>query len=256
MGVRGDLVVDGESECKSFAACLRGNAWLCARANGIEEVFELEAKGFAFGDVRFGEGEACGGVVGVGGRGRGGGGRGRGGGRGGCREGRRTCSGRRRACGSDGGGDDGWIDADGEEFLTREVERKVLVGLEETEFANLLGGDAAGREVGDAARFEFDANVGDVRFVREDRQADGADFANGRVGEAEDDVEIVDHEVENDVDVEGARCEDAESMGLEEHGVGEGAEDGGDGGVEALEVAYGDDAVVLLREGEDSVGFG
>ena len=63
MGVRGDLVVDGESECKSFAACLSGNAGLCARANSVQEVFELEAKGFAFGDVRLGEGEACGGVL-------------------------------------------------------------------------------------------------------------------------------------------------------------------------------------------------
>ena len=150
MGVRGDLVVDGESECKSFAACLRGNAGLCARANGIEEVFELEAKGFAFGDVGLGEGEAGGGVVG--GCGRGGGG---------------DCGvqwdprSRRRdlghpACrwnggGSDGGGDDGWIDADGEEFLAGEVEREVLVGLEEAELADLFGGDAARGEIGDAA---------------------------------------------------------------------------------------------------------
>ena len=176
MGVRGDLVVDGESECKSFATCLSGNAGLRACANSIQEVFKLEAKGFAFGDVRLGEGEACGGVVGVGGRG----GRGGGGGRGGYREGRRTCSGRRGCgCGSDCSCDDAGIDADGQEFLAGEVEREVLVGLEEAKLADLLGRDAAGGEVGDAAGFEFDANVGDVGFVREDRQADGADFANG-----------------------------------------------------------------------------
>ncbi len=51
--------------------------------------------------------------------------------------------------------------------------------LEESKLADLLGRDAAGSEVGDAAGFEFNANVGDVGFVREDRQADGADFANG-----------------------------------------------------------------------------
>jgi len=118
VGVCGDLVVDGESECKSFATCLSGNAGLCACAHSIQEVFKLEAKGFAFGDVRLGEGEAGSGVVGVGGRGR----RGGGGGRGGYREGRRTCSGR-RGCGygSDCGCDDGWIDADGQEFLAGEV---------------------------------------------------------------------------------------------------------------------------------------
>lgn len=92
MGVRGDLIVDGESQSESFATCLSGDAGLRAGANGVQEIYELKAKGFAFGDVRLGEGEACGGVVGVCGRG---GGRGRGGGgRGGCREGRRTCSGR------------------------------------------------------------------------------------------------------------------------------------------------------------------
>ena len=84
-----------------------------------------------------------------------------------------------RNCGSDCGCDDGWIDADGQEFLAGEVEREVLVGLEEAEFADLLGRDAAGGEVGYAAGVEFDADVGDVGFVGEDWQADGADFANG-----------------------------------------------------------------------------
>jgi len=96
----------------------------------------------------------------VGGRGW----RGGGGGRGGYREGRRTCSGRRGGCGSDCGCDDGWIDADGEEFLAGEVEGEILVGLEEAQLANLLGRDAAGGEVGDAAGVEFNADIGDVSF--------------------------------------------------------------------------------------------
>ena len=82
---------------------------------------------------------------------------------------------------ADRGCDDGWIDADGEEFLAGEVEREVLVGLEEAELADLLGGDAAGGEVGDAAGVEFDADVGDVDFAGEDGQADGADFADGEL---------------------------------------------------------------------------
>lgn len=76
------------------------------------------------------------------------------------------------------------------------------MGLEEAEFADLFGGDAAGGEVGDAAGFELDANVCDVGFAGEDGQADGADLANWRMGEGEDDVEVVNHEVEDDVDVE------------------------------------------------------
>ncbi len=76
------------------------------------------------------------------------------------------------------------------------------MGLEEAELADLLGGDAGGGEVGDAAGVELEADVGDVGFGGEDGQADGADFADGGVGEGEDDVEVVDHEVEDDVDVE------------------------------------------------------
>jgi len=53
------------------------------------------------------------------------------------------------------------------------------VGLEEAEFADLLGGDAGGGEVGDAAGFEFDADVGDVYLFGEDGQAYGADFSYG-----------------------------------------------------------------------------
>jgi hypothetical protein len=66
----------------------------------------------------------------------------------------------------------------------------------------------------------------------------------------------VDHEVEDDVDVERARGEDAEAVGLEEHGPVEGGEGGGDGGVEALEMSNRKYAVALSREGDEVVGFG
>jgi len=59
--------------------------------DGVEKVFKLKAKGFAFGDVGLGEGEAGGGVYDCSERGRlvggsGGSGVRRGGGRGGCRD--------------------------------------------------------------------------------------------------------------------------------------------------------------------------
>jgi hypothetical protein len=131
-----------------------------------------------------------------------------------------------------------------------------LVGLEEAEFADALGGDAAGGEVGDAAGVELDTGVGDIDLGGEDGEADGVDFADGGVGEVEDDVEVVDHEVEDDVDVEGAGAEDAEAVGLEEHGPVDAGFERGDGGVEAFEVTYLDEAVVLSSEVDEPVCLG
>jgi hypothetical protein len=65
----------------------------------------------------------------------------------------------------------------------------------------------------------------------------------------------VDHEIKDDVDVEGARGEDAEAVSLKEHGFVEGCQGGRDGRVEALQVPDGDDAIVLASERGEMVGL-
>ncbi len=62
----GDLVVDFEGQGEGGAAGFGGDARLGAGADGVEEVFEFEAKGFAFGDAGLGEVEAGGGMLRVG----------------------------------------------------------------------------------------------------------------------------------------------------------------------------------------------
>jgi hypothetical protein len=128
--------------------------------------------------------------------------------------------------------------------------------LEEAQLADLLGGDAGGREVGDAAGFELQADVGDIDVRREHGEADGAEFADGRLCECEHDVEVVNHEVEHDIDVERARREDGEPVDFEEEWTAEQLLRGGHGGVEAFEVADLHDALMLGSEREDVVGFG
>ena len=96
----------------------------------------------------------------------------------------------------------GGIHIDGEEFLAGVVEGQVLRRLEEPKFADLLGGDATGGEVGDRAGGELEAHVGYVDLAAEDGKTDGADLTNGGLGHGEQDVEVVDHEVQNDVYVE------------------------------------------------------
>ena len=61
----------------------------------------------------------------------------------------------------------------------------------------------------------------------------------------------MDHEVEDDVDVEGARGEDAEAVGFKEHGPVRCWRGGGDGRVEALKVAGLNDAAGACGEGDE-----
>src|SRR5581483_8121062 len=51
-------------------------------------------------------------------------------------------------------------------LLTRVVQRDVFMGLKQPEFANPLGRDAAGGEIGDAAARKLNAHVGDIHFLR------------------------------------------------------------------------------------------
>ena len=130
------------------------------------------------------------------------------------------------------------------------------MGLEEAEFADALGGDAGGGEIGDAAGGELDADVSDVGFAGKDGQADGVDAGDRRVGEREDDVEVVDHEVEDDVDIEGAWRENGKPVSLEEHGAAKQRREGLHGRVEALEVADHEGAAVFAGKTEKVVGLG
>jgi hypothetical protein len=66
----------------------------------------------------------------------------------------------------------------------------------------------------------------------------------------------VDHEVEDDIDIEGARREDAKAVDFEKHGAADERERGADGGIEALEMTGLGDALVLGGDAQQFVGFG
>ena len=176
---------------------------------------------------------------------------------------------RRRLAGLDAGGEGGELgrvqagevhagcrgDVYEQEVLAGEIEREVLVRLEEAQLADALSADAAGGKVGDAAVFELDADVSDVGLRGQHGEANGAQLAHGRVDEGEHDVEVVDHEVEHDVDIERTRGEDAEAVGLKEHGPVEVRAGGEDGGVKALKVTGLHESAVPGGKREDSVSL-
>ena len=142
------------------------------------------------------------------------------------------------------------------EILAGVVERQVLVGLEEAEFADALGGDAAGGEVGHAAVGELQADVGDIHLAGEDGDAGGADFLGLGAGERQDEVHVVDHEIEHDVDIQAARAEQVHAVDFEEEGQGGALFEGQDGGVKALQVAHLQDAAVAGGGLDQAVGGG
>ena len=66
----------------------------------------------------------------------------------------------------------------------------------------------------------------------------------------------MDHEVEDDVDVEGARGEDRKPVSFEKHGTAKERRECLHSGVEALEVADHEGALVFVGKAEEVVGLG
>ena len=226
--VVGHLLLDGECKLKRLATFSCGDGRLAAGVNGAEKRLQFEAQRFAGSDGGFVEvktGQAVDEILG--------------------------------GSGAHGGFElKVLIDGDDESVAAGVVDGDVSSRLEVAELADALGGDARSSEVGDASGVEFDADVGDVHFAGEDGQTDGAEIAHRAGGEAEHDVEIVDHEIEDDIDIEGARGEDAEAVRLKEHGSAEVALHGEDGGIEAFEMSGLKDASVTPGEGDELVGLG
>jgi hypothetical protein len=150
-------------------------------------------------------------------------------------------------------------DAVNETFLRAVIEGDVAgvrAAAEDADFAHAFGADAAGGEVRDATVRKTEAGVGDVLAFAQDGNADGIDAGDGRFDEGEDDVEIVDHEVEDDADVGAARWVGRKAMGLDEAWFGGDAFHVAEGGVEAFDVADLKDEAILLGNLDEFGGLG
>ena len=140
-------------------------------------------------------------------------------------------------------------------FLLREVDADVGARLEEAHLADGIEADAAGGEVGDATRREREADVGDVDARRQHRHADRLDGRDLGADGREQHVEVVDHQVEHDVDVEAALAEAAEAVHLDEAGRLDVRQRGGHRRVEALGVADREHRAVPRRQRDQAVGL-
>src|SRR5579859_1935259 len=98
------------------------------------------------------------------------------------------------------------------------IERDVGVGAEEAHASLGLEGEARGGHVCYAAVVEGEACIADVLHVADDADADGVDLGDLRAGQSEDDVDVVNHHVEDDADIDAAESHRADADDFNESG--------------------------------------
>ena len=153
-----------------------------------------------------------------------------------------------------------------------EVHGHVAGALEEPPFARAFFAEAGDVEVGDAAVLEDEARVGDVHVRGEDGGAGGVNALERGVDEFEDEADVVDHQVEDDVDLLDARVDVAlggvvgvvfvgvgnergEALGADEARLADVFLEKVHDRIEVLDVANLDEAVGSLRGGDDLLGL-
>ena len=128
-------------------------------------------------------------------------------------------------------------------------------GTEDAELAQPLGRNARGREGRHAAALELDPRVRDVDPRREDRHADGADLPDRPPDEIRHDLQVVNHQVQHDVDVEAPGREGREPQALDEQRRFGPREERLDRRVVALHVPDREDPRAGARQGHERGGF-
>ena len=136
------------------------------------------------------------------------------------------------------------------------VEREIGFFAEDADFSFGFEGEAGGGEVGDAAVFEDEADAGDVFVLSEDIDTDGVDVLDGALGEGEDDVDIMDHDVEHDADVGGAEGVRRDALGFHKAGLDFEPVHGLADGVEAFGIADLQGAVIVAGQLEHVPSLG
>ena len=132
-------------------------------------------------------------------------------------------------------------------LLCRVVHGQVGIALEDSDFAHAILADAARSDVGNAPRRELQPRVGDIRFLRQHRDADGLDGDHLGWHDRQHDIEVMNHQIEDDVDVEAAIGKRTQPMHFDETRMIEQRAHGGDGRVVALGVPDAEDGTRCAR---------
>src|SRR6185437_2892895 len=148
------------------------------------------------------------------------------------------------------------LNREADRVLPLVIDRNVLTWLKQAEFANFLGRNAAGRQVRDTSACESKPDVSNVHSRGEDRNSGCPDLVRHLFRKAQDDVKIVDHQVEHNVDIETSRREDTEAVNFEEKRNGKRVLQHCYCRIEALQMSNLEDAPALLGEPGESFAGG
>src|ERR1700688_865894 len=91
--------------------------------------------------------------------------------------------------------------SEGENATGYEIAYDIAGGLEDAQTALDLVADAAGRDIGHAARREHKSRVREVYFIAEETGPDRAHVDDFRASEPEKKVDVWDHKIEDDVGI-------------------------------------------------------
>ncbi len=163
-------------------------------------------------------------------------------------------------------GDGGWVNggwvgcvgplAKDEGLAVAVVDRDVGVALDDAELSDSASGDAAGGEVGDAAALKGQPGVRYVLVNRNGGHTNGVHRDDRGGDQVKQDIEVVDHEVKDDADVERAEGEWADAVAVNVKRGGEVCFGRDEGGVEAFDVSDLDGDAAAVGEGEQLVSLG
>src|SRR5713226_8640435 len=136
------------------------------------------------------------------------------------------------------------------------IERDVFMLLEESYLADSFCGNAARRDIGDCAAGELEPGMRDVHFVAQNRNAHGLHLGHWLLDQGEQNVEIVNHQVIDNIHIQAARCEYSQAMHFEKQRVVEDGLDGQYRGIESFQMPDLQQALIAVCRIDESIRLG
>src|SRR5260370_10365396 len=130
------------------------------------------------------------------------------------------------------------------------------MALEEWYRAAALWGNAARRDICDRAASELEAGMRDVHFVGQNRNAHGLHLGHWLLDQREQNVEIVNHQVIDNIHSQAARCEYPQAMHFEKQRVVEDGLDGQYRGIESFQMPDLKQALIAVCGIDESIRLG